>query len=233
MRPCPKNRCEHRFAQPRVCVSSDLGKRPRDSSDARPSACLLSISSLITKSPENALRRRLSQGLCLWVNPILTHTPLAHFPFPPRYPYFSMSASNPTAGPSTDNFTAIFNAASIEYQALTGKSLDTHPFSAQLDSCRSPEAVSDVLRTQAQAFSKFCKGDERLMAWLDPTIHILSTFSDTLGEGIGLVSHLVQSSVTVLGHPVLSRSHLQKRSLPGSVFSSEYGFSPVPYSSFA
>ena len=26
------------------------------------------------------------------------------------------------------------------------------------------------------------------MAWLDPTIHILFTFSDTLGEGIGLVS---------------------------------------------
>ena len=99
-----------------------------------------------------------------------------------------MSASNQTAGPSTDNFTAIFNAALNEYRMLTGKSLDKHPFAAQLDSCQNPEAVSNVLRTQAEAFSKFRKGDERLMAWLDPTIHILFTFSDTLGEGIGLVS---------------------------------------------
>jgi len=102
-----------------------------------------------------------------------------------------MSASDQTAGPSTDNFTAIFNAALVEYQTLTGKSLDTHPFAAQLDSCHNPEAISDVLRTQAQAFSKFRKGDERLMAWLDPTAHILCTFSDTLGEGIGLVSNLI------------------------------------------
>ena len=146
-----------------------------------------------------------------------------------------MSASNPTAGPSssTNNFTAIFNAAATEYQTLTGKSLDTHPFAVQLDSCQNPDAVSNLLRTQAQTFSKFRKGDERLMAWLDPTIHILFTFSDTLGEGIGLVSDLVHSHMTVLGHPVLSRSHLQKRSLPGSVFSSEYGSPSVPYPSFA
>ena len=99
-----------------------------------------------------------------------------------------MPASNETVGPSTENFTAILNAASIEYQTLTGKSLDTHPFAAQLDSCRSPQAVSNVLRSQTQVFSKFRKGDERLMVWLDPIIHILSTFSDTLGEGVGLVS---------------------------------------------
>ena len=102
-----------------------------------------------------------------------------------------MSANNQTAGPSTDNFSAIFNVASTEYQRLTGKSLDTHPFAAQLDTCQNPEAVSDVLRNQAQAFSKFREGDERLMAWLDPTISILLAFSDTLGEGIGLVSDLV------------------------------------------
>ena len=101
-----------------------------------------------------------------------------------------MSATNQAAGPSTDNFSAIFNVASTEYQRLTGKSLDTHPFAAQLDTCQSPDAVSNVLRTQARAFSKFREGDERLMAWLDPTISILLAFSDTLGEGIGLVSNL-------------------------------------------
>jgi hypothetical protein len=101
-----------------------------------------------------------------------------------------MSSSNQEAGPSTDNFTAIFNAASIEYLRVTGKRLDTHPLSAQLDACGSPEAVSDVLRTQARAFNKFRKGDEKLMTWLGPIVHILFTFSATLGEGIGLVSRL-------------------------------------------
>jgi len=109
-----------------------------------------------------------------------------------------MSASNQTVGPSTDNFTAIFNAASNEYERLTGKRLDTHPLAAQLDACQNPDAISDILRSQAQAFSKFRQGDERLMAWLDPTINILSTFSATVVEGVGLVRNLVHLHMTVL-----------------------------------
>ncbi|SRR5216683_531002 len=118
--------------------------------------------------------------------------------FPPAVP---MSASNQTAGPSTstENFSAIFNAASTEYLRVTGKRLDTHPFAAQLDACDSPKAVSDLLRTQAQAFSKFRKGDEKLMVCLDPTVHILFTFSATLGEVIGLVSCWLDScGMTIL-----------------------------------
>lgn len=105
-----------------------------------------------------------------------------------------MSASNRAAGPSspTDNFIAIFNAASDEYLRVTGKRLDNHPFAAQLDACPSPEAVSKVLRTQAQAFKRSRKGDEQLMTWLDPIVNILFVFSATLGDGIGLVSHLLQ-----------------------------------------
>ena len=106
-------------------------------------------------------------------------------------------SSNQTAGPSTDNFTAIFNAAEAEYERLTGKRLNTHPLAAQLLTCKNPEAVSNVLRMQAQSFSRFRQGDERLMSWLDPTIHILFTFSATLGEGIGLVSNLFHLHMTV------------------------------------
>jgi hypothetical protein len=102
-----------------------------------------------------------------------------------------MSASSQTAGPLTENFTAIFNVASNEYEKSTGKRLDAHPLAAQLDNCDDPEAVSNVLRMQAQALNKFRQGDERLMAWLNPTIHILFMFSSTLGEGIGLVSNVV------------------------------------------
>ena len=117
--------------------------------------------------------------------------PILHDLFPPSQSPLPldvpMSASNQTAGPSTDNFSSIFNAALNEYHRFTKKSLDTHPLAAQLDSCQNPEAISILFRTQAQAFTKFREGDERLMEWLDPTIHILLTFSDTLGEGIGLV----------------------------------------------
>jgi hypothetical protein len=147
--------------------------------------------------------------------------------------YTSNQTAGLSAGPPTDNFTAIFNAALNEYEKLTGKRLDTHPFAAMLESCQNPEAVSNVLWTQAQAFSKFRKGDEKLMVWLDPTIHILSAFSDTLGEGISLVSHLVRLCMTVLGRPVPRHSRLRKRSSLGSVFSSEYVFPPVPCRDFA
>ena len=126
--------------------------------------------------------------------PIAIHNlPTSQFPLT-----IPMSASNQSAGPSTDNFTAIFNAASTEYRRLTGKSLDTHPFAAQFDTCQTPDAISNILRTQAQAFAKYHEGDERLMTWLDPTIHILLTFSDTLGEGIGLVSNLICLHTSVL-----------------------------------
>jgi hypothetical protein len=104
-----------------------------------------------------------------------------------------MSATDQIAGSSADTFTAIFNAASIEYETVTGKRLDTHPFAAQLDTCHTPEAISNVFRAQAHAFTKFRKGDEKLMAWLDPIVHILCAFSATLGEGIGLVSTPIHS----------------------------------------
>lgn len=41
------------------------------------------------------------------------------------------------------------------------------------------------------------------MAWLDPTVRILFTFSATLGEGIGLVSPLNPSNVSSMTVTVL------------------------------
>ena len=134
----------------------------------------------------------LSSRLCLLVD--LTPSTHLRSPRSPHSLSFLMSASNQVAGPSTDNFTkftSIFNAASNEYLRVTGKRLDIHPFAAQLDTCCSPEAVSNVLRSQVQAFKKFREGDEKLMTWLNPTVNILFAFSGTLGEGIGLVSRLI------------------------------------------
>ena len=102
-----------------------------------------------------------------------------------------MSTANQITGPSllNDNFSVIFQAALSKYKTVTGKSLRAHPFATQLDSCDSPQAISTVLRAQFQVFGKFRGDDEKLMTWLDPIVHILSTLSTTLGERIiGLVS---------------------------------------------
>ncbi|KAI0291193.1 hypothetical protein B0F90DRAFT_1778802 [Multifurca ochricompacta] len=100
-----------------------------------------------------------------------------------------MSATQkPTPPSSTSNFISIFDAASKEYKKLTRQDLETHPFSAVLDNCESPDAVLAIFKKQANAFDEFRNGDDRITKWLNPIVHILFTFSATLGEGIGLVS---------------------------------------------
>ncbi len=100
-----------------------------------------------------------------------------------------MSGTQPaTATSSASNFVSIFEAAKKEYKKLTKQDLNTHPLSVEFDICNSPDAVLNLFRKQAQIFDGICEGDERLIKWLDPMVHILFTFSAALGEGVGLVS---------------------------------------------
>jgi len=99
-----------------------------------------------------------------------------------------MSGSNQTTDASTSNFTVIFEAASHEYRTRTREDLRTHPFASALEGYNSPDSILDVFRKQAIAFDKFRKGDDKLMVLLTPIVNILFTFSETLGEGVGLVS---------------------------------------------
>lgn len=99
-----------------------------------------------------------------------------------------MSGAPPaTATSSASNFVSIFEAASKEYKKLTGQDLNMHPFSVVFDSCDSADAVLSIFRKQAQIFDEIRKGDDRVIKWLDPMVHILFTFSAALGEGVGLV----------------------------------------------
>ena len=109
-----------------------------------------------------------------------------------------MSTTNQTTDPSTSNFAAIFDAASQEYKSLTKKDLSTHPLAAAIEVHNSPDSILNVFRKQASAFDKFCKGDDKLMECLTPIVNILFTFSDTLGEGVGLVSLYSVQYITVL-----------------------------------
>ena len=99
-----------------------------------------------------------------------------------------MSTSNQTTDPSTSNFAAIFDAASHEYRSLTKKDLATHPLAAAIEGYNSPDSILNVFRKQASTFDKFRKDNDKLMEWLTPIVNILFAFSETLGEGIGLVS---------------------------------------------
>ena len=92
-----------------------------------------------------------------------------------------------TSNVPTSNFTRIFQGACDEYQKLTGHNLYTHPFSAEIQSCNSPEGILNVLQQQAQTLNKYRKGNEKLLKYLNPIVNTLFVFSGTLGEGVGLV----------------------------------------------
>jgi len=109
-----------------------------------------------------------------------------------------MSTSNHTTDPSTSNFLAIFDTASREYKSLTKNDLATHPLAAAIEGYNSPDSILNVFRKQASAFDKFRKGDDKLMEGLTPIVNILFTFSETLGEGAGLVSLRSVQYITML-----------------------------------
>ena len=97
-------------------------------------------------------------------------------------------STEPSTSTSHSNFQSIFNAALEEYKRKTKKDLTSHPLLPRLESCNSPEAILTVLRDQIPVFSESQNGDDGLTKWVAPTVNVLYAFSDTLGQGIGLVS---------------------------------------------
>ena len=98
-----------------------------------------------------------------------------------------MSHSHTTAsGSSSSNFQLIINNALQAYEKRTKKSLLDHPLASQLQACDSPGDILAVLRQQIQGLDQSRTADERWTKWLDPTIHVLFTFSQTVGT-VGLV----------------------------------------------
>jgi hypothetical protein len=88
---------------------------------------------------------------------------------------------------SSSNFQSIFNASLQAYDNKTKNKLLDHPLATQLQSCDSPDAVLSVLQDLIQQFDQRTS-DERLKNWLNPTVNVLYAFSDTIGEGVSLVS---------------------------------------------
>ena len=115
-------------------------------------------------------------------------------PIPASSPLLSsailMSNSHPTTTTtpkSSANFQLIFNDALKTYEKRTKKGLLTHPLAVELQDCNSPSAILAVIHQQVQGLDQSQSNDDRLTKWLDPTVNVLQTLSDTLGEGVSLV----------------------------------------------
>ena len=89
---------------------------------------------------------------------------------------------------SSSNFQLIINNALDAYERRTKKGLLVHPLSSQLEACDSPVAILAVLEQQVPGLDEPRDGDDRWTKWLGPTVNILCTLSNTLGEGVGIVS---------------------------------------------
>ena len=97
------------------------------------------------------------------------------------------------ASSSSSSFQSIFDASLQSYNNKTKNKLLDHPLATQLQSCNSPNAILSVLQDLIHQFDQRRASDERLNKWLNPIVNVLYTFSDTLGEGVGLVSLIVLS----------------------------------------
>ena len=100
-----------------------------------------------------------------------------------------MSHTHSTS-PSTSNshFQLIFDNALKVYEKRTKKNLLSHPLASQLQACNSSDAILAVLQQQVQALDQFQSRDDRWNKWLGPMVNVLHTLSETLGEGVSLVS---------------------------------------------
>jgi hypothetical protein len=97
-------------------------------------------------------------------------------------------SSVPLTSTSQSNFASIFNVALDSYQRQTKKGLASHPLLPRLQSCGSAEAILDVFREQIPAINKSQSIDDGFTEWVIPTVYALHSFSDMLGQVVGLVN---------------------------------------------
>ena len=72
------------------------------------------------------------------------------------------------------------------YEKRTKNDLLMHPLAERLESCDSASSILTVLQEQLQE-PNLNHSQRSNTKWLEPTVNVLLAFSDTLGEGIGLV----------------------------------------------
>ena len=129
-------------------------------------------------------------------------------------------STEPSTSTSRSNFASIFNAALEAYKRRTKTDLASHPLLPNLQSCDSPEAILALLQEQIPAFDRSQNDDDGLTKWVTPTVNVLYSFSDALGQGIGLVNikMLPREEFWLISNS--RHFHQQVQSLRESAFSS-------------
>jgi len=74
------------------------------------------------------------------------------------------------------------------YEKRTKKDLLAHPLAVELQNCNSPCAILAILHQQIQGLDQSGSSSDRWTKWLGPTVNVLHMLSETLGEGVSLVS---------------------------------------------
>ncbi|KAF8269888.1 hypothetical protein EI94DRAFT_881948 [Lactarius quietus] len=81
---------------------------------------------------------------------------------------------------------SILDVALSEYRKNTGKDLLSHPLAIELQRCDSADGILAILQHQANTVEQLRDGNPRLMKWISSSVHILYSFSGTLGDGVSL-----------------------------------------------
>jgi len=111
----------------------------------------------------------------------------------PATTFFDTTMSNVSSTTtSSTNFQNLFNNALEAYKKKTKNDLLTHPLSAKLQHCHSPDAILSVIQELVQQFDQRQRRNERLRSCLNPIVNVLYAFSTTIGEGVGLVGPKLQ-----------------------------------------
>jgi hypothetical protein len=107
-------------------------------------------------------------------------------------------------------FKLILDDALTEYQKKTKKDLLKHWLASELKICESVDDALGILQDQAKAIERTSAGDQRLMERIEPPVYVLSSISDTLGEGISLVSSINELVFVAILTLLNRRFHLRK-----------------------
>jgi hypothetical protein len=94
----------------------------------------------------------------------------------------------PPSAASHSDYQAIFDSALETYKKETGKDLTSDPLLCSIENCNSPEAVLGILQVQIRKPGQPESSHNRLPTWLYPTVNVLSAFSATIGQLVGIVS---------------------------------------------
>jgi len=85
---------------------------------------------------------------------------------------------------TSSNFQLIFDNALKTYKKCAKTDLLKHPLADRLQACDSPSSILTILQEKVQELNESQRSNSK---WLEPTVNVLHTFSETLGQGVGLV----------------------------------------------